>query len=560
MIFSHQEDPRRDTPSNSNQTLLYPKFSVQLCSLLLFSLSLSLFVFSAHARSEAGPDITNSPSSSSSSRSSVPIEDIIPTTVANIKGHKAMYEDGWFIISSSQKALAFAKEHSINSSAEAINKATLSIKENTSGYTESLSDGIERAQNTSKVIFKEGTARSMDIIVGTHHLAQKEIAFSKTTAAEAWDSFITGYVYLGERTEDSRAALKKIPSDFVDNVSEDFNELASAIKEMQARSTTDITGQWDNALANAEAEFKRGYEESGEKNDSITGLWTLLTGYAKGAYEGLFKPAAKSSWQTAKFTVKVAGAAVFLPVASTYILTKNTLQSSGMAIYYTGKTGIEVISPTLKGGYLASMSLLSAGAVPVTYVAGTTVGVINQVGSTVAAPVIGTTQGVVTTTADTLKYGTLVTYDALLGTTKVFVEQVKSGVVLGYNALTALPAHVLLGGINTAYFLVWDGPKLVVASVTGDVSFDSKTMQPGELPVGSVIDLKALQNNTDLNIQVISDDPEVIEQVLENLPRDLKQDDLKQDDLKQDDLKQDDLKQSNLKQSDVDKTKGIEKK
>ena len=560
MIFSHQEDPRRDTPSNSNQTLLYPKFSVQLCSLLLFSLSLSLFVFSTHARSEAGPDITNSPSSSSSSRSSVPIEDIIPTTVANIKGHKAMYEDGWFIISSSQKALAFAKEHSINSSAEAINKATLSIKENTSGYTESLSDGIERAQNTSKVIFKEGTARSMDIIVGTHHLAQKEIAFSKTTAAEAWDSFITGYVYLGKRTEDSRAALKRIPSDFVDNVSEDFNELASAVKEMQARSTTDITGQWDNALANAEAEFKRGYEESGEKNDSITGLWTLLTGYAKGAYEGLFKPAAKSSWQTAKFTVKVAGAAVFLPVASTYILTKNTLQSSGMAIYYTGKTGIEVISPTLKGGYLASMSLLSAGAVPVTYVAGTTVGVINQVGSTVAAPVIGTTQGVVTTTADTLKYGTLVTYDALLGTTKVFVEQVKSGVVLGYNALTALPAHVLLGGINTAYFLVWDGPKLVVASVTGDVSFDSKTMQPGELPVGSVIDLKALQNNTDLNIQVISDDPEVIEQVLENLPRDLKQDDLKQDDLKQDDLKQDDLKQSNLKQSDVDKTKGIETK
>ena len=550
MIFSHQEDPRRDTPSNSNQTLLYPKFSVQLCSLLLFSLSLSLFVFSTHARSEAGPDITNSPSSSSSSRSSVPIEDIIPTTVANIKGHKAMYEDGWFIISSSQKALAFAKEHSINSSAEAINKATLSIKENTSGYTESLSDGIERAQNTSKVIFKEGTARSMDIIVGTHHLAQKEIAFSKTTAAEAWDSFITGYVYLGKRTEDSRAALKRIPSDFVDNVSEDFNELASAVKEMQARSTTDITGQWDNALANAEAEFKRGYEESGEKNDSITGLWTLLTGYAKGAYEGLFKPAAKSSWQTAKFTVKVAGAAVFLPVASTYILTKNTLQSSGMAIYYTGKTGIEVISPTLKGGYLASMSLLSAGAVPVTYVAGTTVGVINQVGSTVAAPVIGTTQGVVTTTADTLKYGTLVTYDALLGTTKVFVEQVKSGVVLGYNALTALPAHVLLGGINTAYFLVWDGPKLVVASVTGDVSFDSKTMQPGELPVGSVIDLKALQNNTDLNIQVISDDPEVIEQVLENLPRDLKQDDLKQDD----------LKQSNLKQSDVDKTKGIETK
>ena len=546
MIFPHQEGQWHGKHNNSFQPFLVMLYSIlhglkRLCSLLLFTLSLCLLIFSGHARSEIGHDTANS---------SVPIEEIIPTTVANIKGHKAMYEDGWFIISSSQKALAFAKEHSINSSAEAINKATLSIKENTSGYAESFRDGIESAKNTSKVIFKDGTTRSMDILVGTHGLAQKEIAYSKNTAAEAWDSFITGYVYLGQRTQDSRTALKNVPNEFVDNVSEDFSELASAVNEMRARSTTDITGQWDNAFSKAETEFKRGYEESGEKNDSITGLWTLLAGYAKGAYEGLFKPAAKSSWQTAKFTVKVAGAAVFLPVASTYILTKNTLQSSGMAIYYTGKTGIEVISPTLKGGYLASMSLLSAGAVPVTYIAGTTVGVINQVGSTIAAPVVGTTQGVVTTTADTLKYGTLVTYDALLGTTKVFVEQVKSGVVLGYNALTALPAHVLLGGINTAYFLVWDGPKLVVASVTGDVSFNSKAMQPGELPVGSVVDLKALQNNTGLNVQVISDDPEVIEQILEILPNDLKQSDLKQSELKQKDLIHKELMQKDLKQHD----------
>ena len=179
MIFPHQKDQWHGKSSNSYQTLLFPILSVQLCSLLLFSLSLSLFVFSAHARSET----------SSSSNVSVPIEEIIPTTVANIKGHKAMYEDGWFIISSSQKALAFAKEHSINSSAEAINKATLSIKDNTSGYTEDLSDGIERAQDTSKIIFNEGTDRSMEILAGTHSLAQKEIAFSKATAAEAWDSF-----------------------------------------------------------------------------------------------------------------------------------------------------------------------------------------------------------------------------------------------------------------------------------------------------------------------------------------------------------------------------------
>ena len=468
------------------------------------------------------------------------IKEIIPTTIANLQGHKALYEDGWFIITSSQQALSFAKEHSIDSSAQALKQAKESIRKNSTEYVDNLKSNINDSKQTTKKIFIQGTDRSTNIAKGTHNLAKQEIAYSKDAATEAWQSLVSGYVYLGERTQESRTALKNIPSTYVDNVSEDFGELASVISDMQARSKTDIIGQWDNALTDAEAEFQQGYQQSGEKNDSITGLWTLLKGYGKGLYKGLFKPTATSSWQTAKYTVKIAGAAVFLPVASTYILTKNTLQSSGMAIYYTGKTSIEVISPTLKGGYLASMSLLSAGAVPVTYVAGTTLGVINQVGSTVAAPIAGIAQGAVTTTGDSLAYGGLVAYDAVVGTTKVFVGQVKSGVVLGYNALTALPAHVLLGSINTAYFLVWDGPKLIIASVQGDVTLNSQAIQPGDLPVGAVIDLKALQNSTQAEVKLVSDDPKVINQVLENLPNDLKPNDVQARNGKQKDLKQHD--------------------
>lgn len=452
-----------------------------------------------------------------------PIEEVIPTTLANIQGHKTLYNEGWFIITSSQKTLSFAKKHSINSSAHALEKAQAAIGKHSSKYLANLKKDINTVKQTTKNVFIQGTDRSIDIAVGAHDLVKQEIAYSKESATDAWQTLISGYVYLGERTQDSRLALKNLPEDYVDNVSEDFGALSSTISEIQARSKTDIVGQWDNALTFAETEFKQGYHESGEKNDSITGLSTLLVGYAKGLYRGLFKPVAASSWQTAKYTVKIAGAAVFLPVASTYILTKNTLQSSGMAVYYTGKTGIEVISPTLKGGYLASMSLLSAGAVPVTYITGTALGIINQVGSTIAAPIAGVTHGAATSAADTLVYGTLVTYDAIAGTTKVFVEQVKSGVVLGYNALTALPAQLLLGSLNTAYFLVWDGPKLVIASVTGDVNFSHKTLQPGALPVGAVIDLKALQNNSQLEVNIISEDPEIVNQVLESLPKDLEQ-------------------------------------
>ena len=160
--------------------------------------------------------------------------------------------------------------------------------------------------------------------------------------------------------------------------------------------------------------------------------------------------------------------------------------------------------------------------------AGTAVGVINQVGTTVVAPTAGVTQGVATTTANTLKYGTLVTYDALSATTKVFINQFKSGVVLGYNALTAIPSHLLLGSVNTAYFLVADGPKLAIASIKGEVSFQAdntheQRFQAGQLPVGTVMDLQALQNQGHPNIEIVTEDPVIIENVISNISKDAKQ-------------------------------------
>ena len=39
------------------------------------------------------------------------IEQTIPLTVANIKGHETLYNEGWFIITSSEKALALSLIH-----------------------------------------------------------------------------------------------------------------------------------------------------------------------------------------------------------------------------------------------------------------------------------------------------------------------------------------------------------------------------------------------------------------------------------------------------------------
>jgi hypothetical protein len=450
------------------------------------------------------------------------VKDVIPLTIANLKGQQSLYQDGWFIITSSSKALNYAKQHSIDSSSRALKKLKDSVQNRSVEYAQAMKSDVNTAGNTTQKLLKEGTQNTQKIFVGTHASAQFEWQYSQEAAKQAWQSLVTGYVYLGQSTYASIEGLKAVPSGYSDGVRDDFNELFSSYKSLRDASQSNIKSHWDSALSDAETNFKAAYQDSGEASNSLSGLWTLLSGYAMGAYHGLFKPSATSSWQVAKYSAVVAGEVVFLPVASTYILTKNTVRSAGLAVYYTGKTAIEVVAPTLKGGFLAGMSLLSAGAVPITYISGSTVGVINQVGTLVAAPVVGVTQGVVSTTADTLMYGALVTYDAVKGTTKVFVNQVKSGVVLGYNALTAIPSQLLLGTVNSAVFLFWDGPRLTIATLKGEVNYKGQNLQPGALPVGSVIDLKALQKSNPDALKIITDDPDVIQQVLESLPKDLR--------------------------------------
>lgn len=455
------------------------------------------------------------------------IEETIPVTMANLRGHQSLYSEGWFIVTSTEQALAYAKKHSIDSSASAIKKLNKNLSTRTQDFTSDLTNSIQSSANTTKRLYSSGSENTQAIFSNTHEFAQDQWEFAEDISARSWQTFSQGYLYLAERTEDSRNGFKNVPKVFFDGVTEDFSELASGIKEFNNQGSLNIKKNWERAFDQAHTEFNDAYEASGEASNSLSGLWTLLGGYIGALWEGLIKPTGKTAWQVSAFTVVVAGEAIFLPIASTYILTKNTLLSTGSALYYAGKTGIEVISPTVEGGFLASLALVSAGTVPVTYVAGTTVGVINQVGTTVVAPTAGVTQGVATTTANTLKYGTLVTYDALSATTKVFINQFKSGVVLGYNALTAIPSHLLLGSVNTAYFLVADGPKLAIASIKGEVSFQAdntheQRFQAGQLPVGTVMDLQALQNQGHPNIEIVTEDPVIIENVISNISKDAK--------------------------------------
>ncbi len=450
------------------------------------------------------------------------VEQTVPLTMANLKGHETLYSEGWFVITSSEKALVYAKRHSIDSSGQAILKAKKSILSRTDKYQSDVLDTVSSSVDRANDLMNQGKENTQNILTNTDGLTAQEWAHSQQSAVDAWKSIINGYVYLSDATHDSVSALQSVPTKYQKNVKKDFNSLLEKYQSLREASTTNIQMQWDIALKQGEEHFKQAYEASGQKTNSLAGLGTLLWGYVKGMYEGVFKPAAQTSWQVAKYSSVVAGEAVFFPIASTYILTENTLRASGLVFYYTGKTAIEVLAPTLKGGYHASVSLLSAGAVPITYIGGTSIGMINQTASTLTAPLIATAEGVTKVTVDTVQYGALVTYDAVAGTTKVFVNQFQSGVVLGYNALTAIPGHLLLGAANSAVFLLYDGPRLSLATIKGQVTFQGDDLQPSALPVGSVVDLKTLSSQGQVQLKILSNDPELIEKVLNEMPKDLK--------------------------------------
>jgi hypothetical protein len=185
------------------------------------------------------------------------------------------------------------------------------------------------------------------------------------------------------------------------------------------------------------------------------------------------------------------------------------------------------VSPTIEGGLLSGLSLLSVSTVPVTYAAGGTLGAVNQVAFSTAGPAAGVAEAAATSTVHTAGYVGFLAYDAVAGTTKVVINQAASGVVLGYNALTAIPTHALLGVEDTVVFLAWDGPRLVVAAAQGKIKSKTETgvvetHSLGDLPIGTVVDLKKLEQTEGVKVDVLSTDPAVIRNVLEKMPEDMR--------------------------------------
>lgn len=467
---------------------------------------------------------SDSSTRASDSPQSQTLEDVIPLTSANLRGHRMLYDEGWFVITSSRKSLEFAKEKSILSSRAAIQEAAHRVAGRSSDYKAALGTDLQRSYETGRSLLQSGTERSGAILDRTKSMTQREWTYATQQFGEAWETFIQGNLSLGKRTEQDRATLLALPGREYASLKRDFSNLWDITTVIRENFSGRIQVSWDAAFEQAGHDFRTEYERSGRQSNALQAMGPILWGYLKALYHGGLAPAAKTIVRTGAKGTGTAAGSVFLPVTATSVVAGRTIQSAGLTLFYTGKTGVSLISPTVESGLLASLAVLSAGSIPATVAGGTMFGAVNQVAFTAAGPTATVGEAVARTAMDTGKYVGFVTYDALAGTTRVMINQASSGVVLGYNALSALPAHLFMGAEDAAILLAWEGPKLLLVKATGRVKSKSGSAESsaGDLPVGTVINLKELQSTEGVTVEVLSDDPTQIRDVLQQLPCDVR--------------------------------------
>jgi hypothetical protein len=452
----------------------------------------------------------------------VAVEDVIPLTAGNMRGHKMLYNEGWYVVTSSSKAFDYAREKSIISSKKALEKAAEQAAKHSVEYKEALKSDVQDSAKTGTDLVVSGTRQTGRILEATHELVKGELVYAQDGFKKAVDSFVRGNLTLAKRTEEDRQELANMPGNYFKDIKSDFSNVYELAESARARFGGKIDPAWEDAFSKASREFQGEYEKSGKEQNTLTALGPVLYGYLKSFYYGLAAPASKTIVKTAATGTSYA---VFLPVSATAIVAGRTVQSVGLTVYYVGKTGVNIVSPTIEGGLLSGLSLLSLGSVPVTYAAGGALGAVNQVAFTTAGPVAGVAEGVGSTAAHTAGYVGFLTYDAAAGTTKVVINQAASGIVLGYNALTAVPAHALMGVVDGVVLLAYDGPRLLLAKAQGRVKSGkdgaaAETYSLGDLPVGTVVDLKTLEQTEGVKVEVLSTDPAVIKDVLERISDD----------------------------------------
>lgn len=189
------------------------------------------------------------------SEEKVSVEDVIPLTVGNLRGHKILFNEGWRVVTSSSKALDYAKEKSLVSSKAALKKAMAEASKDTSAYKEAIKADVKDSVALGKNAVIKGTERSGEILSGTHNLAKAELAYASDNFKKAMGSFVQGNLSIVKRTEEDRRELAHLPGNYFRTLKNDFSNIYELADSARKRFAGKIDPEWDKAFQKASREF-----------------------------------------------------------------------------------------------------------------------------------------------------------------------------------------------------------------------------------------------------------------------------------------------------------------
>lgn len=438
-------------------------------------------------------------------------KEIAPLSHGSLQSQKALYNEGWFIVPASKKALEYSQKSIKVNARQSMAVALVNAGERATNYPGKLGQTMKKVSSWKKEAEKKQKQNTKLIFQKTLDLSELELVMSKELFQNAYRKFVLGNLSLRQRTEEDRKKLTQVPKNYYANLKSDFSNLYTLTNNYTQKNERKIKEAWSDSFNKGKQAFLERYKKSGTSSNSLTALGQIFRGYASFFKEVALLPPGKTVVGSGKILAANSG---FL-LSSVAVFSGRTIAATGLAFFYPVKLGYQVISPTLESGFLTAMGVLSAGSTVPTMIGGSSLTAINQV--TVvgykAARITGKAGGAVKDTGETVAG---MVYDTTTGLGKTVFYGLQTGVVLGYTALTALPVHLLVGASDGVVFLVYDGPRLAIAKAKGNI----KELE--ELPPGTVVDIKKLKKEG-VDVEVITKDQKVIDKVLQKQKDDLRE-------------------------------------
>ena len=184
---------------------------------------------------------------------------IAPLTANALGERKNIHEKGWYIIPSSKKSTKTVIENGAMSFRTAKAMVFVSMKERAEKYPGNLGDTMKMIRSLGKNEEKALYQFSKDIYEGTFDLAKWELEQSGELIKESGNSFVIGYISLGDIEKKDREEIFSTIKEFNKDRMQNYSSISELFKDVSVKNGETISKAWSGAYKRAVLAYSKEY-------------------------------------------------------------------------------------------------------------------------------------------------------------------------------------------------------------------------------------------------------------------------------------------------------------